>query len=134
MIALSESLAPSAMPGFFYALFQVVAVATELRLKVTNPVAKAEHEEHNMASSQTTLSQDEFCSHYLPIEVRGQEGLILHELAEVRHANPKRVWTVVSRPDGMRIEPGLQIVESIGFVLTKRPWLNGEKDARYTEN
>jgi len=41
---------------------------------------------------------------------------------------PNKVWTVVDVDGVMWLTPGMRLVDRISYVLTKKPWEDGEKD------
>lgn len=49
------------------------------------------------------------------------------EFAYVRAFDYNRVWTFISDVDGDRIEPGMRIVDRLGYFITDEPWVDGEE-------
>ena len=57
------------------------------------------------------------------------------EFEEVRDQPPNHVWTVVETGDdrdgNWYAEPGFHIVNKIGYVMTRKPWVDETRDAIY---
>jgi hypothetical protein len=59
----------------------------------------------------------------------------LFAFADVRDQPPNHVWTIVETGDdgdgNWYAEPGFHIINKIGYVMTKKPWVDVTRDAIY---
>ena len=59
----------------------------------------------------------------------------LFQFQDVREQPLNHVWTIVETGDDSNgnwyAEPGFHIVNKIGYVMTRRPWLDSTPDAIY---
>lgn len=68
---------------------------------------------------------------YDPIPSPTDGSCLLHEHHEVAHAGERRVWTVVEVDDAMAILAGFHVVNQIGYLLTRKPWVSGDEQFDY---
>jgi hypothetical protein len=78
---------------------------------------------------------EEWAAYYRPmtnhfVETASFDGVMFEtygkELEYVNGFPYNRVWTYISDVDGDRIEPGMRIVDRLGYFLTGEPWLEEE--------
>lgn len=78
------------------------------------------------------MNYDEWVSYYRPYtnhldEHASFEGKMFEtygaEVEYVKAFDYNRVWTFISDAYGDRIEPGLRVVDRLGYFLTDEPWL-----------
>lgn len=91
-------------------------------------------------SSQTvsdeTMGEAEFWERYVPIETPGQEGngSYLREYADVKGLDNHYVWTVVEGDDSTWvIDAGFHVVNKIGYLVTRNPWVTGMESGYYMD-
>lgn len=67
-------------------------------------------------------------NHFVP--TASFDGLMFEtygeELEYVKGFDYNRVWTFISDGEGDRIEPGMRIVDRLGYFITDEPWLEPE--------
>lgn len=81
-----------------------------------------------------TMKEAEFWERYIPLETPGQEGNgnYLREYDAVKDLDIHYVWTVVEGDDGTWvIDSGFHVVNKLGYLVTKNPWVTGLESGEY---
>ena len=93
-------------------------------------------QEQNQYAASETLGEEAFWERYEPLEVPGQEGngSYLREHEDVKDLDIHYVWTVVEGDDGSWvIDAGFHVVNKIGYLVTRNPWVLGTETGYYMD-
>ena len=78
------------------------------------------------------ISENEFWDEWKVIQ---RPSGVLFEHAEVKGQSINHVWTILesgdSEDDSLYASPGFHVVNRIGYVLTRKPWIDGRCEAIY---
>lgn len=86
------------------------------------------------------ISEDEFDFAFNPLEAKSNgERVILNYTDAERFAkdqglNKEHIWAIVEgEDDSLYASPGYHVVNTIGFVVTEKPWVTGAEEAVWYE-
>lgn len=103
-----------------------------------NPAAAAAREAHRASTGEFgsqprtgpaeipptgQITEDAWDEHYGPM-VEAPDGGQLHEHYQIRNVELNRVWTEVEGDDGVYLIPGMHHVNSLGYVVSEKPWVS----------
>lgn len=80
----------------------------------------------------TTIGEAEFDYEYCPLPAPSGESVWEHK--ETLAYPPEQVWTLIDGEDGNGYAiAGYHLVNKFGYVVTEKPWQNGDEEALWFE-
>lgn len=81
------------------------------------------------------ISEDEFWDDWGVVQ---KSSGVMFEFEDVKDQPINHVWTVVESGDdsigNWYASPGFHIVNRMGYVMTKKSWIDSQRDAIYHDN